>query len=254
MFVDIVQFEKNNGEPSLERVSYDKSHTHVAGIDLGGKGDDTIITVVEVNWSMPVIFESRVNDETGEEEWYEAYNTYIKDWCCISNEPDYEEQYHMIDDYLSHFWIVRVVCDATKEASVSHRLRANKPYEVIPYIFTTKSKSELYKHLDKEITSGRARVCSGDTTRQSPDYKKFSEQLGDLQKGYSGANLVVSHPDEKGAHDDYPDSWALAVWGCAGKGEVNVAETRDRRAFNGKTQRDLNRTRTRNRVTARRRR
>ena len=26
--------------------------------------------------------------------------------------------------------------------------------------------------------------------------------------------MVVSHPPERGAHDDYPDSWALAVYGC----------------------------------------
>ena len=89
--------------------------------------------------------------------------------------------------------------------------------EVIPYIFTTKSKSELYKHLDKEISAGRARVASSESTRATREYQDFIQQLGELQKGYSGTNLVVAHPDEKGAHDDYPDSWALAVWGCNSK-------------------------------------
>lgn len=252
MFIDVSKFEKENTEPCLERVMYDKGCTHVAGIDLGGKGDDTVVTIVEVNWNMPVILESRFDEDTGEEEVYEVYNTYIKDWLRIADEPDYEEQYSQIVDYLSHFSISKVVCDATKEASVSHRLRANLPCEVVPFIFSTKSKSELYKNLDKEVTSGRARVCAGEETVQTQEYKLFLSQLGDLQKGYSGTHLVVSHPDEKGAHDDFPDSWALAVWGTIDKVESSHVESKDN-VFSKKTQRVIVSVRTRNNITARRR-
>lgn len=252
MFVDISKFEKENTETCLERTMYDKGCTHVVGIDLGGKGDDTIVTVVEVNWNMPVILESKFNEETGEEEVYEVYNTYIKDWLRIADEPDYEEQYSQIMDYLNHFSIAKVVCDATKEASVSHRLRANLQCEVVPFIFSTKSKSELYKNLDKEITSGRARVCAGEETIKTREYLSFLQQLGDLQKGYSGSNLVVSHPDEKGAHDDFPDSWALAVWGAIDKVEVSNVESKDN-LFSKKTPYISAGVRTRNNITARRR-
>lgn len=252
MFVDIVKFETVNGETSLERCLSDKRVTHVAGIDIGGKSDDTIITIVEVNWDMPVIMESRRDEETGEEITYLAYNTYIKDWLCIRNEPNYEEQYPLIVDYLDKFWVVRVVCDATREASISHRLAANLKCEVIPYIFTTKSKSELYKHLEKEISAGRARVCSGEKTRATREYNDFLQQLGDLQKGYSGTHLVVAHPDEKGAHDDYPDSWALAVWGCGFEGEVNHTETRSNK-FTAKTNAEKQFYKSRNKLTGRRR-
>ena len=252
MFVDIVKFEESNGETSLERVVSDRQATHVAGIDIGGKNDSTVVTMCEVDWNMPVIMETRTDDETGEEVTYMAYNTYVKDWLCISNEPDYEEQYPLIVDYLSAFWVVRVVCDATREASISHRLRANLKCEVIPYIFTTKSKSDLYKHLEKEISAGRARVCSGEKTRTTREYNDFLEQLGDLQKGYSGTNLVVSHPDERGAHDDYPDSWALAVWGCSFTGEVNNTET-NRNKFTEKSNMEKRYYSRRNRLTSRRR-
>ena len=252
MFIDIVKFEANNGEGLLDRVSYDKTATHVAGIDVGGKGDDTIVTMVEVNWNMPVILESQHNDETGEDETYVAYNTYLVDWLCIRDEPDYEEQYPQIVDYLEHFLVARVVCDATREAAISHRLRANLKAEVIPYIFTTKSKSELYKHLDKEISAGRARVASSESTRATREYQDFIQQLGELQKGYSGTNLVVAHPDEKGAHDDYPDSWALAVWGCNSKVEVDNTETTNNK-FTEKTKNEITGYRMRNRLTARRR-
>lgn len=253
MFIDINIFEPSCGEFTLERVHYDKLATHVAGIDLGGKGDDTIITIVEVNWSMPAILESRVDDETGEEEVYEAYNTYIKDWYSIQNEPDYDVQYAEATDYLDKWKLARIVCDATREASFAHRLRANRREEVIPYIFTTKSKSELYKHLDKEISAGRARFCAGEETRHTREYLLFLEQMGDLQKGYSGQYMVVAHPDEKGAHDDYCDSWALAVWGCSFKGEVNNTQTAENQ-FTKRTPKEQRMFRGRNRVTARRRR
>lgn len=253
MFVDIAIFEPQCGEFTLDRVSYDKVATHVAGIDLGGKGDSTIITMVEVNWAIPAILESRVNDETGEEEVYEAYNTYIKDWHMIENEPDYEQQYPEVCDYLDHWKVARIVCDATREASFAHRLKANRREEVIPYIFTTKSKSELYKHLDKEIAAGRARFCAGDNTRYTKEYQLFLEQMGDLQKGYSGQYMVVAHPDEKGAHDDYCDSWALAVWGCSFQGEVNNTQTAENQ-FTKRTPAECAFNRAHNRVTARRRR
>lgn len=254
MFVDITKLETNNGEPALERELSNKTATHVAGIDVGGKtgGDDTVITICEVDWNMPVIMETQTNEETGEDETYIAFNTYIIDWCVIRGVDDYEEQYFMIVDYLKHFLIARVVCDATREASIAHRLRANTRYDVVPYIFTPKSKSELYKLLDREISSGRARFAMGANTVKSQEYQDFLLQLDGLQKGWSGTNLVVSHPEVKGAHDDYPDSWALAVFGCSYTGEPDNTETK-KNSFTSRTKNENIALNTRNRVTARRR-
>lgn len=252
MFIDIATFERNNTEPLLERTLSDMQSTHVAGIDIGGVNDDTVVTVCEVDWNMPVIMESRTDEETGEDITYLAYNAYVVDWLRISNEPDYEEQYPIIVDYLSHFKLARVVCDATREAAVAHRLRANLNCEVIPYVFSSKSKSDLYKHLEKEIVTGRARVCAGEETQKTVEYQMFLEQMADLQKGYSGAYLVVSHPDERGAHDDFPDSFALAVWGCSFAGEVNYTETKGN-PFVKKTPNELKRSKRRNSLTGRRR-
>lgn len=252
MFVDIVKFEKNNLEFGLDRIMQDRQNNHVVGIDVGGKGDSTIVTVCEVDWNQPVIMESRTNEETGEDETYMAYNTYVVDWYNISDVPDYEEQYAMIMDYLSHFSVARVMIDATREAGLAHRLNANLSCEVVPFIFTTKSKSELYKHLDREITSGRARVCGSDSVIESREYQEFSQQLGDLQKGYNGTHMTVSHPEVKGAHDDYPDSWALAVYGCSFEGEKNETETRKNR-FTARTKNEEKFSRRVQSLTARRR-
>lgn len=254
MFIDLGVFEKNNLEYSLDFSIGDLQAAHVVGIDVGGKGaDSTVITVSEVNWDMPVIMETTYNEDTNEEETYYAFNCYVKAWCEIQGVPDYEEQYYMILDYLSNFKVVRLVIDATRESSLADRLKANCPYDVIPYVFGAKSKSELYKHLDREIVAGRVRVCGSESARETVEYNRFLEQLTDLQKGYSGSNLVVSHSGERGSHDDYPDSLALSVWGCSFFGDTTVAESYKSNAFTSKTNNEIMATRRRNLVTARRR-
>lgn len=266
MFVDIDKLEEDCGDVFLSRVDRDLVANHVGGIDVGGgsdkkskDSDSTVITIVEVDWQNPVLMESSFNEETQEEEIYLAYNSYIKDWLEIAPEvaEDYEEQYHIIMDYLKNFRISKLVVDATRESSLGQRIRANVKYDVELFVFSTKSKSELYKNLDKEINSGRARFPRSPETTETKEYKKFTQQLADLEKGYSGSNLVVSHPPERGAHDDYPDSWALALWGAREPGSVDNTETKDRDKLFGKAK-PTNRygfiQKGRNRITARRRR
>ena len=242
MFVSIDKLEKTCGDKFLNRVESDYVATHVAGIDVGGgsaknknEADSTIITIVEVDWNNPVLMESSTDEETGEDIVYLAYNTYIKDWKEIKPEEaeDYEVQYQMIMEYLKNFKVAKIVIDATREASLGQRIRANVRSEVILFTFSTVSKSEIYKHLQTEISTGRARFPMGEETQNSVEYKKFIQQLGDLQKGYSGSNLVVSHPQERGAHDDYPDSWALSVWGAKDAGQVDNTETQNRNKVMG---------------------
>lgn len=262
MFIDIDKFEKDCGDTYLDRVLSDLKATHVVGIDVGGgssqnktEADSTVVTVVEVDWDNPVLMESRTDEETGEEIMYYAYNTYLKDWLEISPEvaENYEEQYHMIMDYIKNFNVARMVIDATREASLGQRIQANVRCDVQLFTFSTKSKSDLYKHLQTEINTGRARVPMSDSAKETKEHKKFIQQLADLQKGYSGSNLVVSHPNERGAHDDYSDSWALAVWGTRDRGQVDMTETQSRSKVMGNYQNRNSVFSKRNRKTARRR-
>lgn len=263
MFVDIDELEKKCGDEYLGRVLADHTATHVIGVDVGGgssknksEADSTVCTVVEVDWNNPVLMETRTDEETGEDITYEAFNTYIKDWLEISPEvaEDYEEQYQMILDYSKNFKTARMVIDSTREASLGQRIQANVNFEVILFTFSSKSKSEIYKHLNAEIKTGRARFPMDDATKETKEYQKFTQQLADLEKSYSGSFMVVSHPPERGAHDDYPDSWALAVWGARDRGQVDMTETQDRRDVLGV---HSNRNNTvfarRNRLTGRRR-
>ena len=262
MFVDIEKLEKECGDEYLDRVYQDHKANHVAGIDVGGgssknknEADSTIITIVEVDWNNPVLMESTKDEETGEDIIYLAYNTYIKDWLEIAPEvaENYEEQYHIIMDYLKNFRISRLVIDATREASLGQRIQANVNFEVWLFTFSSKSKSDIYKHLQTEINTGRARFPMSEAVKNTREYQRFSQQLADLQKSYSGSYLVVSHPDERGAHDDYPDSWALALWGTKDVGQVDNTETQNRNKVLGVHKQGSNTFRSRNRFTARRR-
>lgn len=251
MFIDIAEFEAKCGEPLLNRVISDKSHVHVAGVDLACVDDSTVVTIVEVDWDNPIIEEEIVDSTTGETRQFICYNTVIKDWLEI-NGDDYNEQYYEILDYLSHFRIAKAVIDATKESSVAHRIRANVPYEVVPYVFGLKSKSDMYKVLNREIRAGRAKYPNSKEVQETREYKKFIHQLEDLEKSYSGSHLIVCHPPVRGAHDDYPDSWALAVLGASEAGDSFVVEVKGQNPFLDHSQNDTY-YKKRNNLTARRR-
>lgn len=237
MFIDLDKFERTCGDEYLDRVGTDHRANHVMGIDVGGgsakkksEADSTVATVVEVDWDNPVLMESSKDEETGEDKIYLAYNTYIKDWLEIKPEvaEDYEEQYTVIMEYIKLWRLSRIVIDATREASLGQRIQANVRCEVILFTFSSRSKSDLYKFLQTEINTGRARFPMSAETKKTEEYQKFTQQMADLQKSYSGSFLVVSHPDERGAHDDYPDSFALAVWGTQTPSIVDQTETQSR--------------------------
>lgn len=257
MFIDIDKFEKNNLEPLMDFIDFDREATHVVGIDIGGGsgGDSTVVTVVEVDWDMPVISETRYDEDEGHEYTFDAFNTYVKYFLEIKETPDHEEQYYIITEFLRNFKVARIVVDATREKSFADRLNANVSAEVIPYVFTVGAKSDLYKTFDKELSSGRAKLPASEKAKGTVEYEKCVQQLADLQKNWRGTNLLVSHPETRGAHDDYPDSWALAVWGCMQKGEVSEIECRDSRSLFGSPNRRNETPQMKfNRATAKRRR
>lgn len=214
MFIDPKKFELlADFDRGLKHMDYDA--THVVGIDLGKSSDSTVVTILEVDYNSPVLIETSKDNSSSD---YYAYAKIIKNWIEILGD-DWEAQYYMIMDVLKNYNIQRVVIDATGVGSpIADRLTANLSCEVIPYVLGKSSKSDLYKHYDGEIKSGRIRYPSDPITMETREYKRFVGQHLDLNKSYSGQYMVVEHPPEKGAHDDYPDSSALAVWGARSEG------------------------------------
>ncbi len=253
MFVDINVFEVDNGDEQGDLLQGDFFGTYVAGIDLGGSNDSTVITVCSVDWSSPAINEMSTDNETGEDVVYTAYETKVVAWYEIKGEPDFEVQYSMIMDYLSNWNLARVVCDSTREKAVSDRLAANLKCEVVPYVFGLKSKSDLYKLFLKEINSHRFTFPRSERATQTIEYVNFIKQMGELQKGYRGQYLTVSHPTERDARDDFADSAALAVYGCSYTGYTMVARTESKNPFTERTDNERQSIKSVNRLTARRR-
>lgn len=247
MFVDPKKFEAL-GDENMDYVISDYKKMHAAGLDLGKTSDSTVLTIVEVDLDNPVLVEKAKDMES--EDFY-AYNTFVKYHFEIIGD-DYEAQYHEIMDTLSMFRIYRFAVDATAVGSpIADRFMANLDFEVIPYTFGTQSKSILYKHLDGEIKSKRFSYPASPAAQQTREYKRFMEQFTELHKGYSGQHMVVHHPPERGKHDDYPDSTALAVW--AAKGQPIGTPEQEQNVFAAHRKEKSFITTRRNRLTARRR-
>ena len=252
MFVDINFLERNNGVVEWSRRSSVLDRDCVMGIDLAKKDDRTVITVVSVDWQSPMIKEVNKSDIDLSNKDYIAYETRLEDWKELDG-TDYDTQYYQILDYVRHFRVKRIMIDATKEEGMCDRLKANLPnVEVIPCVFSSGFKSDMYKHLDSEIKTGRAKFPRSPEVTRTREYVNFSRQMADLEKEYRGQTLVCHHPKGRGKHDDYPDSWALAVYGAKEECETGQISTTDYNPLYKDPIRKSHYT-NRNRVTAKRR-
>lgn len=247
MFVDLDRLEKL-ACPEIGRTIFDKSKPHVVGIDCGKKSDSTVVTVGEVDWDNPVIVQVSPDPNVPD---YVVYDVCVKDWLEIQGD-NWEEQFHQIISYLNNFEVKRIVIDATGVGSpIADRLAAAVDAEVVPYVFSTTAKSELYKHFDSQIKQSRFHYPANDETKQSMEYKRFMEQMANLTKEFSGQNMVCRHPDVRGAHDDYPDSAGLMCWAAKGEGVSKPLTEKNNPFLLKNTNQFYN---SRNIITARRRR
>lgn len=247
MFIDQKTFD-SLAYPEMGLSLLDTKKSHVVGIDLGKKNDSTVVTVLEVDWDNPIVIEKASSSDMNIPD-YTAYNVCVKAWLEMQGD-NWNEQYDKIVGFLSNFNVARIVMDATGVGdAIYDRLRANLDYEVIPYVFSKQAKSELYKHFNTEIKGGRVHYPADEETKETREYKKFEQQMLDLEKTYSGQLMICSHPNVNGAHDDYPDSLALAVYGAKGEPVAKpVTETGGFYSVN-----DKGYYRARNNLTARRR-
>lgn len=143
--------------------------------------------------------------------------------------------------------------DATKEEGMSDRLQVNLPgIEVVSCIFSSQFKDRMYKTLDSSIKCGRATYPCDEETQATREYQKFIEQMGELEKDFRGQLMVCHHPDRRGAHDDFCDSWGLAVLGAHDKcQEIRVQGYQENKIFSNHNKGMYTRI---NKYTARRRR
>ena len=169
----------------------------VVGIDVARSNDSTVVTVVWVDWDHPDAFG--------------FYEHRVLNWLEINNQ-EWEQQYFEILDFLRHYEVMRVGVDSQGVGgAVAERLQLLLPdMQVIAMSSDSKAQHERWIHLTELIQRDQLVIPAHSKARRTRTWKRFNQQLSDLEKVYKGPYLLAAAPNEKGAFDDYPDSLALA--------------------------------------------
>ena len=169
----------------------------VVGIDVARSNDSTVVTVVWVDWDHA--------DPFG------FYEHRILNWLEINNE-EWEQQYFQIIDFLRNYDVFRIGVDSQGVGgAVAERLKILMPdREVIAMSSDSKAQNERWIHLTELIQREQLVIPGHSKARRTRNWKRFNQQMNDLEKVYRGPYMLAEAPNEKGAFDDYPDSLALA--------------------------------------------
>jgi hypothetical protein len=185
------------GDKSMEIVHAWHKTPVVVGIDPARKQDSTIVTVVWVDWDHP--------DEFG------LMHHRVLAWKDLSG-LDWETQYAMIVEFLSNFLVFAIAVDEGGLGDpVIQRLRVLMPHvEIIGVASDRATQSKRWKHLMTLMDRAKIGWPAHAKTRRLKVWKRFAQQMEDLELHFEGPYVVASAPKAADAHDDYPDSLALA--------------------------------------------
>lgn len=125
-------------------------------------------------------------------------------------EMNYEDQHHALLDAIIDWDVQRIYADYTGvgRAVVDRLIAACGEFvDIVPYTFSTSSKSDMWYALMNDITTERLIIPGNRTVRETTEYQRFCEQMLNMQKSYVGAYLVAEK--SQGYFDDYVDSLGL---------------------------------------------
>ncbi len=184
-------------DPSMPLVHEWYKTPVVVGIDVARSNDSTVVTVVWVDWDHPDglgFFEHRVLN------WLEINNV------------EWESQYFQIIDFLRNYNVLRIGVDAQGVGgAVAERLQVLMPrIEVVALSSDAKSQSERWTHLTELIQRRQLYAPGHSKARRTKRWRRFNQQMGELERIDRGPYMLAAAPNERGAFDDYPDSLAIA--------------------------------------------
>lgn len=185
------------GDTSQEVVKAWHRTPVVVGIDPARKMDSTVVTVVWVDWDRP--------DEFG------YFDHRILNWLEIQGD-DWEDQYFQIVNFLSNYDVLAVGVDANGVGdAVAQRLKLLLPRAEVHAIGSSQQEqSKRWKHLKTLIDRRLVGWPAHAKTRRLRTWKRFYQQMTDLEVKFQGPNFLAHAPEEAHAHDDYADSLAIA--------------------------------------------
>lgn len=173
------------------RTYQEKTYECFAGVDTAKHPDSTVVTIIRFNKDKKI--KELIN-------WLELRG------------DNYKDQYDIIHSFIRNYNTVAIAIDSTGQGDFmpdmfereSQWIDENSGLYRIK--FSAMSKDIMYKNLKVSIKELLTTLPILDTKES----EKFRMQMLDLQQEYKGQMLSVNHPADPNAHDDYPDSWALA--------------------------------------------
>lgn len=193
----------------------------VAGLDIGKSPAETVFTIGKVF-------------NVGED--FDKPFVQILSWVALGG-LDYEAQHHAIMDAIVEFNVSVVYADYTGvgKAVVDRLMYACGEYvDVVPYTFTSQSKSDMWFNYVSFIQTRHLIVPANKIVRATMDYKKFEEQMKNCQKYFNGSYMVCEKSE--GYFDDFVDSAALMCLAATSEQKVEEEmEVTDNPLYGGVT-------------------
>lgn len=191
--------------------SADKNNIYVAGIDIAGEAesgenvgitgagarqDATVMTIAELDFSTVNIIQTQPVVKVVEHySWTGTPHT---------------DSYARFVDLIKNVWgCKRIVIDATGIGQpVASLLRQTLGSRIIPFTFTTASKSKLGFDLLAAINSGRLKMYAGD---DSEEFQEFWSEIEKAKSQYRPNQTMNFYVDPSKGHDDFLMSLALVT-------------------------------------------
>ena len=199
----------NGGHSRLHQPEDNK--VYIAGIDLAGEAEEeegtrlraakprrdaTVVTIGELDFSTCDDIQRQPRIRAVEHYWWTGKR--------------HTELYPQLVDLLKNVWHCRkVAVDATGVGEpVAAFLRKAVGSRVIPFKFTTRSKSELGFNLLAAVNSGWLKMYASDG---SPEYQEFWVEMERARSQYRPSQTMNFYVDPTQGHDDFLMSLALLV-------------------------------------------
>ncbi|MGA8849695.1 MAG: hypothetical protein WB564_07745 [Dehalococcoidia bacterium] len=208
---------QRQSQPGMKR-------TYVAGIDLAGEHepemtreaalgnnrergcDSTVITIAEVDARLPGLGGQATSPAQPVLKVVEQYQ-----WTGMPH----SQLYTQMTDILKNVWHChRIVVDATGIGQpVASFLRKELGSRVIPFVITSRSKSDMGFELLSFVNSGRLKLYKQDGSRE---YKETLFELERARVRYRPNQTMNFYVDPQEGHDDFLMSLALVVQAARG--------------------------------------
>jgi len=201
--------------PSLKFEYGNSTDLHVAGLDLGKAFDKTVLTVLKVSntYDIDSDIKSKVRDK------------YLSNLLELSKD-DWYFQVEEIKNFLKNYRVKILAVDATgvgdAVVEMIRRALGNSDIKIVGVRFSEQIKSKMTIDFYNEMRSYRIRIPGHQSAEKTLRLKTFYNEWTTVEKVHKGQYSYFRHSEERGAHDDYVDSFLLAILASEELNKVSI--------------------------------